>query len=316
MRHHSYKKAFTLIELLVVISIIGLLISLLLPALQSSRTTAQMIQSGAQIRDLFIAQSRYISDNGQGVPWIKFPSSNLTTSQYNNGSGGGTVFKYADVNWGGRLWDTSYIEDWRAFWSPGRDMSRPYNSGGASLFTKVTEPVSGGSYVMMARGANSYLGGFNGSYWGMLGYGMVGVVAGNVNTDAGRFDRPNVTNVDKTGLDLSKTISLVEAWRVDDHTPAGPPSAGTYRVEPVRSTTLNPVLNLYSYNNSVVRAYWDGHVLTTESRSIGWDCTSKTSQYVGTPYGGGWTYANFNGSTGYHSSAPWYSDIVNWGVYY
>jgi prepilin-type N-terminal cleavage/methylation domain-containing protein len=312
MRTQSPKKAFTLIELLVVISIIGLLISLLLPALQSSRTTAQMIQSGAQLRDLFIAQSRYISDNNQGVPWVKFPWSSVPNSPYYNTSpyGPGT-FKYYQFPWSAMLWDTGYIEDWRAFWSPGRDLSMPYNAGGESLFTRLTTPAAGG---ITKRSAAAYGSAFSMSYWGMTGYGMVGVLAGSgVATVDGMYERPNITNLDKTRLGLSKTISLAEGWRTDDHTPAGPPSAGTYRIEPVRNSN-EPTIYLYNYNNNVARSYWDGHVLVSESRSIGWDCTSRLSTYDGTPYGGRWTYGWHNGPTGYVSRAPWYTNTVTWGI--
>jgi prepilin-type N-terminal cleavage/methylation domain-containing protein len=311
MRTQSPKKAFTLIELLVVISIIGLLISLLLPALGSSRTTAQMIQSGAQLRDMFIAQSRYIADNNQGVPWVRFPSSSVTTSPYyNTGPYGPGTYKYYQFYWSAMLWDTGYIEDWQAFWSPNRDLSRPYNAGGTTLYERLRDRTASG---MTMRNAGSY-GGFNMAHWGQVGYGMVGVLAGaGVGTVEGSFERPNITNLDKTRLGLSRTISLAEGWRSDDHTPAGPPSAGTYRIEPVRNST-EPVIYLYNYNNNVARSYWDGHVLVSESRSIGWDCTSRLSTYDGTPYGGRWTYAWHNGPTGYVARAPWYTNTVTWGI--
>lgn len=55
--------AFTLLELLVVIGIIGILASLLIPALSRSRSAAQRIQCVSQLRQIGIASFLYWEDN-------------------------------------------------------------------------------------------------------------------------------------------------------------------------------------------------------------------------------------------------------------
>jgi prepilin-type N-terminal cleavage/methylation domain-containing protein len=66
-----FEHGFTLIELLVVIAVIGLLLSILIPALGRAQGQAALLACKARLRDICISALTYASDNDSVLPYDK-----------------------------------------------------------------------------------------------------------------------------------------------------------------------------------------------------------------------------------------------------
>ncbi|MDG2104868.1 MAG: DUF1559 domain-containing protein [Pirellulaceae bacterium] len=95
-RRQSFK-AFTLIELLVVIAIIGILVSLLLPAVQQVRESARRIQCANQLKQMVLGTLNYESANRKFPPGFTFPYNTMWSAMILPHIEQGNLYSQIDV---------------------------------------------------------------------------------------------------------------------------------------------------------------------------------------------------------------------------
>ena len=89
-------RGFTLVELLVVITIIALLISLILPSLDSAKVQARRIQIQSNVRQMIIAVSAYAPDNRGMLPYRRLAAHQFPNTFVSHAPGL-TQFKKSDL---------------------------------------------------------------------------------------------------------------------------------------------------------------------------------------------------------------------------
>ncbi len=230
------RSGFTLIELLVVIAIIGVLIGLLLPAVQKVRETAARLQSSNNLKQLGLALHNYELANGQYPPGYQsgFTGQPVPIVDAAPGWGWGAFLLpyleqdnlYRQLQWNRPCWDPIHGEAVRyapkVFIIPAAPNANPtftvmLNTGGSSL----PGPVFGISHYVANNGQDESWAYDRADLSGLPGIGP--------------FYRNSRTRVSSVTDGLSTTVFLGEHTTISHKTWVGVvPDATVAPIEPNR----------------------------------------------------------------------------------
>lgn len=164
------RKAFTLVELLVVIAIIGVLVALLLPAVQAAREAARRSSCGNNLKQISLGMHNY-HDTYQSMPsgWMHYNNGYVSSGQY-----------AAHFGWGALM--LPFVEEENLHTQLGvtqRSLAHVYHSGDHGIYRNIVQTyrcpsdtgddtVGGGSHSIWTNGANGFSS--RSSYVGNYGY--------------------------------------------------------------------------------------------------------------------------------------------------
>jgi prepilin-type N-terminal cleavage/methylation domain-containing protein/prepilin-type processing-associated H-X9-DG protein len=153
IRHSSDRSAFTLVELLAVSAVVGVVASLLLPAVSTAKARASARHCSNNVREMGMALTLYQND------WNQFPFQGIDDESYYFGTGSNYWFhalhNYTDSAWGRGimrcpaykgLWDEGHQPNMVAFGSYSYNSygSRPENGSGPGEKPRGLGGVAGG----------------------------------------------------------------------------------------------------------------------------------------------------------------------------
>jgi len=187
---HRRDRGFTLVELLVVIAIIGILIALLLPAVQSAREAARRTQCQNNVKQLGIALHMYHDQNKKFPPASHWDKNAQGLDQIPGGSGSDPKDGNLRANW--IVMILPFLEQQATFssFNFAKYLSDPANviPRGVQIPSLLCPTDSGANRVKHNGAAFKY-----GDGWARGNYGANGGM--RLQTEMSQWDMPNVTGV-------------------------------------------------------------------------------------------------------------------------